>query len=287
MEKRCSCRPFHSLQSLFSVIGKNNQHSGNNQLRAFAKQECKNYRISSKKGKSYISRELVQKVRELDPPGRFLKKNGKTGLWEDVGDEVAREKASQALRDAVAVVLSEEQDDEEEEVEEEQVQPLPASQAFRRTQSAPPIMDKSPTDERRKTWPVQEQRRTQERERDTPQYPPVTPRSATSAAKRRRFYEEANSPWMYQPEQPPYTTPDFSTSRSNPEFLRRQDYYPPQQYPSQQYPTQHARRGHRQHHPGATYSGGTEVEDEFDLFNGQLLEPGEEETSLERRSDTF
>jgi hypothetical protein len=33
---------------------------------------------------------------------RFLKRNTETGEWEDVGDDIAREKASQVLRDAVA-----------------------------------------------------------------------------------------------------------------------------------------------------------------------------------------
>lgn len=32
---------------------------------------------------------------------RFLKRDPKTGLWEEAGDETAREKASQVLRDAV------------------------------------------------------------------------------------------------------------------------------------------------------------------------------------------
>jgi hypothetical protein len=35
---------------------------------------------------------------------RFLKKDPTSRLWEDVGDEVAREKASQVLRDAVALI---------------------------------------------------------------------------------------------------------------------------------------------------------------------------------------
>jgi hypothetical protein len=43
---------------------------------------------------------MVDAVRSLSPPGRFLKKcpNSK---WEDVGDEIAREKTSQVLRDAI------------------------------------------------------------------------------------------------------------------------------------------------------------------------------------------
>ena len=35
---------------------------------------------------------------------RFLKRDGETGAWVDVGDDIAREKASQVLRDAVALL---------------------------------------------------------------------------------------------------------------------------------------------------------------------------------------
>lgn len=43
----------------------------------------------------------MQKVREQDPPGRFLKQDSTTLTWKDVGDVLAREKTSQVLRDAV------------------------------------------------------------------------------------------------------------------------------------------------------------------------------------------
>jgi len=84
--------------------GKNNQHTGNEKLRTLARLESKNYRIASKNGKSCISRNLVKLVRCMSPPGRFLKKNNTACTWEDVGDDVAREKASQALRDAVSLL---------------------------------------------------------------------------------------------------------------------------------------------------------------------------------------
>ena len=35
----------------------------------------------------------------MDPPGRFLKLNEDTGLWDDIGDEAARVKCSQTLRE--------------------------------------------------------------------------------------------------------------------------------------------------------------------------------------------
>jgi hypothetical protein len=101
----------HKNDILMGRGGKNNQHIGNERLRSMARLESENYRLATKKGKSLISRELVLKVRSLDPPGRFLKKNIETGLFEDVGDEVAREKASQVLRDAVATTCSPRQKD--------------------------------------------------------------------------------------------------------------------------------------------------------------------------------
>ncbi|GAX20593.1 hypothetical protein FisN_3Hh556 [Fistulifera solaris] len=82
--------------------GKNNQHSGNEKLRAFARVQARKYNTSSKKGKSILSRILVKQMRELDPPARFLKKDQATGKWEEAGEDTAREKASQVLRDAVA-----------------------------------------------------------------------------------------------------------------------------------------------------------------------------------------
>ena len=82
--------------------GNNNKHIGNEQLRNLARSQVHLYSRSSKKEKSKISRQLVNHIRGLDPSGRFLKKNSLKKCWEDVGDEVAREKASQALRDAVS-----------------------------------------------------------------------------------------------------------------------------------------------------------------------------------------
>jgi hypothetical protein len=49
-----------------------------------------------------ISRSIVEAVRSLDPPGRFLDKDPQTGLWYDIGHKKAVEKTSQALRDGAA-----------------------------------------------------------------------------------------------------------------------------------------------------------------------------------------
>ena len=42
---------------------------------------------------------IVRAIRNGDPPGRFLKKDEKSGKWYDIGDKRAAEKTSQALRE--------------------------------------------------------------------------------------------------------------------------------------------------------------------------------------------
>ena len=96
----------HGNDILMGRGGKNNQHVGNEQLRNICRGQRESYRLSSKKGKSHISREIVAYVRSMSPPGRFLKKDALTGEWEDVGDDTAREKVSQVLRDAVSAIHS-------------------------------------------------------------------------------------------------------------------------------------------------------------------------------------
>lgn len=49
-----------------------------------------------------ISRSIVEAVRCMNPPGRFLEKSPDTGLYSDIGDKKAIEKTSQALRDGAA-----------------------------------------------------------------------------------------------------------------------------------------------------------------------------------------
>ena len=43
--------------------------------------------------------EIVSIWRDQSPPGRFLRKDEETGLWDDIGDEDARIKCSQTLRE--------------------------------------------------------------------------------------------------------------------------------------------------------------------------------------------
>jgi hypothetical protein len=60
----------HENDVLLGRGGKNNRHSGNEQLRQMARQYREDYQIATKKGKSQLSRQLVHQVRELSPPGR-------------------------------------------------------------------------------------------------------------------------------------------------------------------------------------------------------------------------
>ena len=62
--------------------GKNNRHIGNEKLRDIARGQVEKYKVSTKKIKSAISRDIVKQVRNLDPPGRFLKRVAETGEWE-------------------------------------------------------------------------------------------------------------------------------------------------------------------------------------------------------------
>lgn len=49
-----------------------------------------------------ISRSIVEAVRALEPPGKFLEKDRGTGTWFEIGHRKAIEKTSQALRDGAA-----------------------------------------------------------------------------------------------------------------------------------------------------------------------------------------
>jgi hypothetical protein len=92
----------HDNDVLLGRGGNNNKHVGNEKLRLMARSLASEYSKATKKQKSNMSRELVLRIRNMSPPGRFLRKCALSDDWEDAGDAVAREKVSQALRDAVS-----------------------------------------------------------------------------------------------------------------------------------------------------------------------------------------
>lgn len=56
-----------------------------------------------------IASSIVSEIRNLDPPGRFLARKGgkENGFWYDIGDEKARDKTSQALRENAPSIRAE------------------------------------------------------------------------------------------------------------------------------------------------------------------------------------
>eukprot|EP00542_Grammatophora_oceanica_P019554 CAMPEP_0194040386 /NCGR_PEP_ID=MMETSP0009_2-20130614/12409_1 /TAXON_ID=210454 /ORGANISM="Grammatophora oceanica, Strain CCMP 410" /LENGTH=659 /DNA_ID=CAMNT_0038683523 /DNA_START=47 /DNA_END=2026 /DNA_ORIENTATION=+ len=79
-----------------------NRHKGNENFRSLVGCNKELYVTSTKKQKMRISRSIVEAVRSLEPPGRFLEKDQSNGTWFDIGDKKAIEKTSQALRDGAA-----------------------------------------------------------------------------------------------------------------------------------------------------------------------------------------
>ena len=90
---------------MFGRGGGTNNHSGNIKFRKLCLDNKFKYIAASKVDKPKVAREVVAIWRKQDPPGRFLtkasrdKSKGQETLWRDVGDQKAREKASQCLRE--------------------------------------------------------------------------------------------------------------------------------------------------------------------------------------------
>ena len=76
--------------------GGTNVHPGNRNFRDLINLHRRAYLKARKNDKPAISRAIVRAIRETG--GKFLRKDEKTGLWFEVGDDAAREKTSQALR---------------------------------------------------------------------------------------------------------------------------------------------------------------------------------------------
>lgn len=76
--------------------GATNVHAGNKFFRNLINAHRDQYLRARKNDKPNISRTIVSAIRRRQ--GRFLRKDKKTGLWFEIGDDLAREKTSQALR---------------------------------------------------------------------------------------------------------------------------------------------------------------------------------------------
>jgi hypothetical protein len=76
-----------------------NSHIGNHCLRQMALERKHVFDAVSFSEKRALAAEIVSAIRELDPPGRFLKKSEQLEQWEELPDERAIHKACQVMRD--------------------------------------------------------------------------------------------------------------------------------------------------------------------------------------------
>ena len=77
-----------------------NRHIGNVNFREIVKHRQEDYVDAETNIKKYlIVMDILQHIKSLNPPGRFVTQDAKTGLWQDVGDEKARKKIGQGLRE--------------------------------------------------------------------------------------------------------------------------------------------------------------------------------------------
>lgn len=77
-------------------------HVGNDRFRLRVLQMLDEYsKAKSKLDKSSVLSRVVDQVRQQSPSGGFVKQDTTTGRWFEVGDFLAREKTSQAFRDAL------------------------------------------------------------------------------------------------------------------------------------------------------------------------------------------
>ena len=102
---------------LFGRGGGTNHHPGNKLYRQMVDDKKSKYLSSKQFDKPLVAMEVVHEWRALDPPGRFLKQDDDTKLWTDVGDERARKKTSQALRDILKTPTKSRDSDENEKTE--------------------------------------------------------------------------------------------------------------------------------------------------------------------------
>lgn len=88
--------------------GSINSHAGNERFRILVEKRKRVYLTARfKREKRLIASSIVSEIRALKPPGRFLSRDTKSGMWRDIGDEKARDKTSQALRENAPSIRAE------------------------------------------------------------------------------------------------------------------------------------------------------------------------------------
>jgi hypothetical protein len=89
--------------------GRVNSHAGNIQFREITASLKKDYlaKTTKKLEKAHIASKIINIIRSMEPPGRFLKEDPDTGLWFDIGDAKAIKKAGQSLREDAPCIRQE------------------------------------------------------------------------------------------------------------------------------------------------------------------------------------
>ncbi|KAG7347758.1 hypothetical protein IV203_016463 [Nitzschia inconspicua] len=90
--------------------GSINSHKGNEQFRNLVEKRKRVYLTARfKREKRLIASSIVTEIRGMNPSGRFLARKGDkdSGYWYDIGDEKARDKTSQALRENAPSIRAE------------------------------------------------------------------------------------------------------------------------------------------------------------------------------------
>lgn len=74
-------------------------HSGNVIYRRFINEERRSYVNGNPREKKMLITKLLTRIKNMSPPGRFLKGRPGLGTWEILPDDEARKKTAQALRE--------------------------------------------------------------------------------------------------------------------------------------------------------------------------------------------
>mmetsp|Transcript_18072 Transcript_18072/g.25530 ORF Transcript_18072/g.25530 Transcript_18072/m.25530 type:complete len:838 (+) Transcript_18072:185-2698(+) len=101
----------HENDVLFGRGGGTNHHEGNKRYRKMIEKRRLSYVTSKRLDKPQIALEVIREWRGQSPPGRFLKFDEASKTWYDVGDNKAKEKTSQGLREK-APLLRKQQEEE-------------------------------------------------------------------------------------------------------------------------------------------------------------------------------
>mmetsp|Transcript_5721 Transcript_5721/g.8821 ORF Transcript_5721/g.8821 Transcript_5721/m.8821 type:complete len:724 (+) Transcript_5721:272-2443(+) len=101
----------HENDVLYGRGGGTNHHPGNKRYRKIVEGRKLDYVNSKRLDKPLVALEIIREWRGQDPPGRFLKLDESTGMWQDVGDKKAREKTSQALREKAPMIRKQQEEE--------------------------------------------------------------------------------------------------------------------------------------------------------------------------------